>query len=312
MGIWSNLKTWLECKRSGRIEEYQEYKKVLEIMKNDIARFEQYIISANKRIDDLRERGYAEDSKEMREARDELHRWEYCLDEAKLEIQFIRPNFQEDIEYRDHNTGTKFIEALKEAKSPELNLVFHGTPIYFAKEIIRTGKISSSADRYDGYIKSTDTSGEISVSDMDSLSRTLNFFSGMVSYMHCLPAGCVLAMFPKDDNDFNKKQSTMSNVDFRQNPEQLYGIFTTPENIPNIQRWLNEVGLNPNLVYDFEGFIEAVKKTSKGLNGNKFKNTCGVSQEVVQAVEQLSHGSTPANAQVQDTLELEGSREDNQ
>ena len=306
MGILKNFKTWFDCKRTGRMDEYKNYKIMIESHRKDIIRFEGYIEDATKRLENLKSRGYAEDSKEVTDAKENLQRWVYALDEAKLELEYIRPNTKDDIEYRANNTGEKFIEALRQVKSDDLNLVFHGTPIYFAREILKTGKISSSADRYDGYVKSTDLPGEISVSDMDSLERTLDFFSGIASYQHCLPGGCIFAMHPKDDKDFNKAQSIMSSVDFKKNPEQLYGIFTTPENIPSVKKWLGELGLNQDLVYDFEGFVQAVKKTSKGIDGdNKLYNSIKVSEEVVKEVENRSHGNTNPVIETLETEKLE-------
>lgn len=304
MGILKNLKTWLECIRTGRMSDYKRYKQSIAFKQSDIKRFEGYIEDATMRVNNLRARGYSDESKEMKSALEELQRWRYTLDEKKLELEFTRPNSDEDIHYRNNNTGSKFVEELKKAKSDELNLVFHGTPIYFAREILRTGKISSSADRYDGYIKSTDMLGEISVSDIDSLSRTLDFFSGMASYQHCLPAGCIFAMFPKDDKDFSKKDSIMSSVDFKQNPEQLYGIFTTPENIPMVQKWLEKAGLDPNLAHDFEGFLHEVKKTSRGLDGDKkLDSSVRVSQDVIQQVEERSHSSVMQTPKQEEILE---------
>lgn len=311
MGIWSNFKTWLDCKRTGRMDEYQHYKRMIEHKQDDIKRFEQYIENTKERLEYLKQHGYSENSSEYKYAQEQLQRWRYELDATNLQIQFLRPNTKEDIEYRQNNTGDEFVNKLRGVISPELNLVFHGTPVYFAKEILKSGKITSSADRYDGYIKSTDMSGEISVSDIDSLPRTLDFFSGMASYQHCLPGGCIFAMYPKDDKDFDKKASIMSNVDFRKNPEQLYGIFTTPENIPNVQKWLDEIGLDPYLVYDFEGFIKAVQKTSRGFESNKkLENSIGVSQDIIQAVEERSHG--PAEIKENLSTELENDREENQ
>ena len=36
----------------------------------------------------------------------------------------------------------------------------------------------------------------------------------------------------------------MKTVDLSQNPEQLYGIFTTPENIDRVSTWMQEAGLD--------------------------------------------------------------------
>lgn len=112
---------------------------------------------------------------------------------------------------------------------------FHGTPIYYAEQIIKSGNISSTADRYDGYIKSTDMKGEISASNIDTIDRTINYFSDMTSYQRSLPAGCIFALLPRDKEDAEYGHDMMHSVDFRQNPEQLFGVFTTPENIDQVK-----------------------------------------------------------------------------
>lgn len=317
MGILKNLKTWYECKKSGRMDEYKQYKEMIDYKEKDIKRFEGYIEDCKTRLEKLRSRGYVENSKEIIDTKNDLQRWIYCLDETKAEIEFLRPNFKEDICYREIKTREPFIQDLKNANVDKLGLVFHGTPVYFAKEILETGKITSSADRYDGYIKSTDRKGEISVSDIDSLSRTLTFFSALGAHVHCLPSGCIFALHPKDDKDFNKGQSLMSSVDFKKNPEQLYGIFTTPENIPYVKSWLEKAGLDSNLAYDFDGFVQAVSKSSKALeSNNKLDNSLKVSNEVIQEIENRSHSeqnnqqlSTDENSK---TSEIEDVERDNE
>lgn len=151
---------------------------------------------------------------------------------------------------------------------------FHGTPIYYAEQIIKSGNISSTADRYDGYIKSTDMKGEISASNIDTIDRTINYFSDMTSYQRSLPAGCIFALLPRDKEDAEYGHDMMHSVDFRQNPEQLFGVFTTPENIDQVKDWMSESGFNNSFVYTFEKFIEVVKeksnmldKTAEGENG---------------------------------------------
>lgn len=258
MELFDKFKYWCNCKINGNKEEYENYKELLKLKKNDIKRFKQY-------IKDAQEKKYLGDGSEAK-------RWEYSLDEAKLAINFIRPNSKQDIEYREEQGN--FPTKLQQVLSPNLDLRFHGTPIYFAEQIIKSGKILSSADRYDGYIKSTDGKGEISVSDRESIGRTIEFFSDISAHQRSLPCGCIFAVLPKDKEDatFGKKQSIMHSVDFRKNPEQLFGIFTSPENISRVKKWMNESKFNPDLVYTFEEFLEAVKEKSKEIDKkNEFK-----------------------------------------
>ena len=115
-------------------------------------------------------------------------------------MEFLRPNFQEDIDYRENQLKT-FIPRLKQVISPNLDLRFHGTPIYFAEQIIKNRGISSTADRYDSYMKSTDPKGSISATTIDTISRTISFFTDMASYQRSLPCGCVFALLPRNEED---------------------------------------------------------------------------------------------------------------
>lgn len=264
MGRLDKIKLWYECRKSGRKEEYENYKNALERNRSDINRFKGYISDATQKFENIK-RKFSEGSKEYVEAKYEVFRWQHSLDEAELSMKFIRPNSQEDIDYRNYQCEN-FVEQLQSVISPNLDLRFHGTPIYFAEQIIRSGSISSTADRYDGYIKSTDMKGEISASTVESLGRTINFFSDMPAYHRNLPAGCIFALLPKDKEDAEYGHDLMHSVDFRKNPEQLFGVFTTPENTEQVKGWMKESGLNPESVYTFEGFLEAVKTKSQTID----------------------------------------------
>lgn len=265
MGIFNELKTLYSCKKSGRMEEYDAYKKELELKKTDMNRFGKNITDSTQRVTDFKQK-FSEDSKEYINAVKDMQRWKYELDKAKLELKFIRPNLQQDVEYRNKQYET-FTDELQSVLSPNFDLRFHGTPIYFAEQIIKSGSISSTADRYDGYISSTDMKGEISVSDRENIGTTVHLFSDIQAHRRCLPSGCIFALLPKDKEDATYGPSLMRSVNLQQNPEQLFGIFTTPENIERVKAWMSEAEFNPNLVYTFEEFLQAVKEKSKEIDG---------------------------------------------
>lgn len=250
------------------MSEYKEYKMMLEGEKRDINRYSKYLSDATQKFANIQQK-FSENSKEYINARDEMQRWKQTLDEAKLALKFIRPNSQKDIEYRNKQCDS-FANNLQSVLSTNLDLRFHGTPIYFAEQIIKNGKISSTADRYDGYIKSTDMKGEISASDRKTIGRTINFFSDMAAYNRSLPAGCIFALFPKDKSDATYGQDLLHSVDFRQNPAQLFGVITTPENIEMVKKWMEKSECDSNLVYTFEDFLNIVKIKSDKID-EKFR-----------------------------------------
>jgi len=270
------LKRWYECKREGRTEEYKTYKTHLKSKKSDIERFKGYITDAKIKLEETKLR-FPETSKECKDAKDQVERWKHSLKATELALKFMRPNIPEDIEYRNTHGGEDFVRKLQEIASPNLDLRFHGTPIYFAEQIIKSGEISSTADRYDGYIKSTDMKGEISASTIKSVNRTIDFFSDMASYMHSLPAGCIFAILPKDQADANYGPDLLHSVNLKENPEQLFGLITTPENIEQVTNWMKESGFQDKGVYTFEGFLEAVKEKSQIIDNQLGREKSNIS-----------------------------------
>lgn len=264
MGKLDDLKLWIKCKKEGRIEEYKQYKDQIESLSQDIIRYSNYLNKAKDNFIKVKHQ-FPKDSMEYIDARDEMYRWKVALDDRKGALKYVRPNSKEDIEYRDMQINS-FAKKLQSVMSKKFNLKFHGTPIYFAEQIINSGRISSTAERYDGYVKSTDLMDEISVANRETIGRTIEFFSDVAAYNRSMPCGCVFAITPKDKNDANDKQSTMHTVDFKKNPEQLYGIFTSPENIKQVKSWMEKAGLNSSLVYTFEEFLKEVEEKSKILD----------------------------------------------
>jgi len=190
-----------------------------------------------------------------------------------LSLKFIRPNNKDDIEYRSQMHSDLFVYQLQNIIAPNgtplMDLRFHGTPIYFAQQIIETGSITSSMDRFGNYNNSTNINGEISASRIQDLKKTMDRYSDMIAYKRCMPAGCVFALFPRDYEDSVYGVDTMHNIDFRKNPQQLFGIFTTPENIKQVKGWMSEYGFNPDLVYNFEEFLKATQMAVLNIT-NKF------------------------------------------
>lgn len=259
MSVFSKIKETFLFKNKTESPEITLYKECVAANFVDIQRYRKYTEDASHKVYEYRISGYTNKNELFREALENFHRFNYALYEAEKITDFIRPNTPEDIEYRN-SWQSQFSKRLKEILPENSNLRFHGTPIYFAKEIIKSGGISSSADRFNGYIKSTDNKGEISVSDINGLSRTINYYLDLDSYQRCLPAGCLFVLIGDGQTETQKNRSTMYNVDFKRTPEKLLSIITTPENIPNVKEWLVEANLSKELVCSFEDFIENIEK----------------------------------------------------
>ena len=190
--------------------------------------------------------------------------WLYAYNEQIKQIEFMRPNTNEEIEERNRIANT-FSENLLEIVGNNSRLRFHGSPIYFARDIIKTKSISGTADRYDGYIKSTDIKGEFSASTIESLSRTINYFTDFASYNRCLPCGVLFVLKEKEGDEEIRKYSTMQNVNFDANPEQLVSIISTEENINSLIKWCNEVGLDSSIVQSYDSCLDYFRNMNKSL-----------------------------------------------
>lgn len=235
---------------------------------------------------------YGFNSNEYNAAFIQTERWRYCIEEENLALKFVRPNKKNDIEYRIYQYK-EFAKNLQSIISKNLDLRFHGTPIYFAEQIIKTKTITSTADRYNGYRNSTDRNGEFSASSVQTLGETIKLFSDIQAYQRSLPCGCIFALFTKGPED-KEFPNLMKTVDFSQNPEQLYGVFTTPENIDRVSTWMQEAGLDTNKVYTFESFLEQVQETSRLIDGEEVQAVNPIYSEAnnfgAEEMEKLSYG----------------------
>ena len=87
-----------------------------------------------------------------------------------------------------------------------------------------------------------------------------------------MPCGCIFALLPRDEQDATLGPDILKSVDFRKNPEQLFGIFTTPENVERVKQWMSEVGLESDIVYTFEGFLESIKQRTENKEEKTIKD----------------------------------------
>lgn len=263
MKLFDEWKLKRECKKSGKETEYHDYLNVKEAWKKE---HEMYIGFLKKAEDNLSKMSQTDSG--YNHAYDEVNRWRYTLAESSLKEEFIRPNSKDDIQYRERIIDD-FSTKIKEILGDDDTIRFHGTPIYFTREILKSGAILSSSARFDGYNKSTDLKDEISVSTADSIDRTLSFFTDLYSFQSCLPAGCLFVLKSSEVDAELAKYSAMKSFDFKESPERLLGICTTQENIPRVKEWLKMYGYNENLVYSFEGFLSIASSLKSKREENK-------------------------------------------
>lgn len=256
MGVFDWLRDMFGKKKEMEKEtpEQWECRECREAVLADINRFGKYIKEYSEEIALYQKRGVTDDNLSYQSAVGELQRFTYSLYEVERMLPFIRENQAADIDYRDQIVRT-FARQVKNLLPEDSVLRFHGTPVYFAEEILKSGKISSSADRFDGYIKSTDMAGEISVADVNGLGRTVNYFVDAYAYLRCMPCGCLFVLDGEGQTSEQNARSVMDLVDFNKDPERLVAVISSPENMEKIKDWLEDAGLSPELACTFENFV---------------------------------------------------------
>ena len=265
-------------KKQKELEWQEQYKR--DVAKLDLGvrnLTERYEIIIKQREELIRNNASEEEIQKNSEAEKIMRRRLFV---AKANRKYVRPNKWDDVRYRKHQEN--FFQTKVQKVIPDnLLLRFHGSPLWFSEEIIKTQKIVPSFDTYD--IKtSCDEKGRISVTQASNLNRwTTSLYARLFEYKQSLPAGCIFAIFPLSESELDDNRWTMNKVDFSEHPEQLYKIITTPENIGLVKKWCKESGLDTSYVCDYNKFIKILKKDSKKM---KFGKSSGLlKQETIEA-----------------------------
>lgn len=202
-----------------------------------------------------------------------IDEWMKILKQAKYElmsyeerVSFLREPTKDDILYRERQRQ-EFSKKAGKILSSDLMLCFHGTSISGAKHIIQSGEISSSVDRL-GRQTSFDPRGLFSVTNKDTVDTSVGIYMHL-NDSYCYPAGCLFVVLPENKEEYQKLSSTgwmIKNVNFKENPDRLNAIITTPENIQKVTQWAQEAGVDTKKIVDFDGFIDKHSKQNEQSN----------------------------------------------
>jgi len=243
------------------MDKYVEgYNKRKEILLKNKEVFEERLKTAIEKYEKIKNSDI--DKKEVRLliAANNVTRRVYALQQIKDQLTFLRPANEEDMRYRLRQYD-EFHKIMKECIPEDLPLRFHGCKIYTAKYIIESGEISSSVDRL-GIETSYDITGQISVTTKDTLQTTVQGYAGL-NGTYELPGGCIFVLYPKDEFDAESgKSMLMENVNIRKEPNRLFAIITTPENIEIVKNWCQEYDIDSSKVYDYDNFTMIFNKNN--------------------------------------------------
>ncbi len=237
------------------IERFEK-KKIILIKNRELA--EQRLLSAVDKYKKIKESNVDRKETRLGIAKRDIATKRYVLQQINEQIEFSRPENEEDIAYRQKQYD-EFPNLIKSIVPDDIPLRFHGCPINVAQHILRDGEISSSVDRL-GISTSYDTEDQISVTTKDTIETTVRGYAGL-SGDYNMPAGCIFVLLPRDESDAESgKSMLMSNVSFRQSPERLVSIITSPENLQRVSQWAQETGVDTSKICDYDGFQNLLKK----------------------------------------------------
>jgi len=194
----------------------------------------------------------------LRSAENIMHLREKNLNTINTELEYLRPRNTEDMEYRQRQYND-FSDFIIKNIPDDLPLRFHGSPLHASKDIILSGELSSYGDRL-GVEMSYDTPNIVYVNTKDNIFNTVRNFCNL-TYDYDTPAGCLFVVTPKDDQDeITGHNQTMESIYFKNNPDRLVAIVSTPENISSLKGWMRESNLPTEKVFDYDGFCSSIDK----------------------------------------------------
>ena len=183
------------------------------------------------------------------------------LMQIKSCIEFMRPAIKEDSESR-MRIQEEFPKIVKELFPDGFPIVFHGTSnIGTVREILYSGGLLTPEQRG---VSMTSFASAIDVTYKDNI-RVSCEFADAGTYM---PYGAIFAFMPQEDEIENVVKTAGSSevaggvngVNFREEPERLLAIITTPENYQRVVEWCNKAGIDPEKVLTHKMFINKYKE----------------------------------------------------
>ena len=245
----------------------EEYLKKKELLTENILRTKERIEKDLQEYEEIKENDSTDNKEKYLEVlKNKIIRLQNYLHLLKMERKYSRPGTRET-EIEKSRLYDNFAKDLKELLSSKYHYCFHGCRyIYLVKEIIESGILSSSVDRF-GLETSYDVDNQISVTTIDTLETTMSGYAGLTN-SPTQPAGAVFVLSPKDENEVeSSNRMIIGSINFKEEPNRLKCILTTSENKEKITKWCmeNSVDFEKVLTYDeFLGLLSE-KRQKKNL-----------------------------------------------
>lgn len=233
---------------------------------NITTRNQQYVEKTKNRIEQLQQKQAAEPD-EWRAERyaQQIRDNERILRTQEAWVEFARIPTTEDVEERAW-AKQEFANAIKNTVPDELPLVFHGNNnLGQIHQIIRTHGLKTPDQRGES---ATSFATQVDVTAKTNIQTSCDFAESNFPW---LPYGAIFAFMPKPEEiaevqktgDSSEVFGGVDGVDFQEEPERLYGIITTSENLERLQNWCEEAGLDQNKVLTHQNFLKQMRELSQ-------------------------------------------------
>ncbi len=181
------------------------------------------------------------------------------LAKREKQMEFFRPSTPEIEEYKKNILNT-YNDKICKTIPEDLHLLFHGTTIYSARDIIESKGISSPGER--GEESDITSAGEIWVTSKESASgiHTSLSYAFLENSSPFMPDGCIFVLETDEETEKKAGKSLrIESVSFEKNPDVLFSIITTPENIEMVRGWCERSGIDIGKVQDYESFLQILQ-----------------------------------------------------
>lgn len=194
----------------------------------------------------------------------------------KYIIEFMRiapeSDKQERLYIKEH-----YAKIIKNSIADDFPIVFHGTGnIGVVREIIQSGGLFTPKQRGES---PRSYATKIDVTTKTDISTSINYADSCEPFM---PYGAIFAFCPQK-HEIQKVLHTqkhglgmvvggVDSVNFKTQPERLYGIITTTENIERVKTWCAQNQINPNKVFTHQQFANKIKQLSLNCTNSQEQN----------------------------------------
>ena len=214
------------------------------------------------------------------------------------EIEYLRPEIEGDMAERE-NVKSHFKKEVDSVIPNGFPIVFHGTSnIGTVKKIIESGGLLTPEQRG---VSMTSFASAIDVTYKNDIRVTCEFADKSGSSL--VPYGAIFAFKPQEsevENVVSTKGSEVyggvDGVSFRDEPERLFGIITTSENLERVSKWCEDNGLDKGKVFSHQSFLTNIRQVSNAQSGTKVekltKEEIARGREEAGLTEQNSMGVT--------------------